>query len=448
MAGRLRNCRYCRVMLAIMTVAFGVTITTMTGIWDPRPAVDAWLTRFLALSHPEPRWTDRALGEPDSAAVMADGAIVVTSRGFVESMRPTDGHQLWRYDVNWAMPAVDVVVAQMRQLNPDAHPNSDRGYSVIDPYSGTILWTDPVATAAWAYADTIIDLYCPGEGNCQLRAHDHRKSPVTWSVEVPATARLIHGADPALAGTRDPADWFATAAKGTPGEVPAVFALTLDDGTVIPVDTFRHVALPAVTPPDRLTKVAASSDSILFIHAQRASSGCVYRVEAVNYATAKPVWNKDGYDLSTASGAGCEQRKDPLGADRHLIVTNTANAPMLVDAGSGREEWTGVPGQKVLAADFGIAVVMSQDRKTVQIVDVLAVPAKVTWSGTMGVDPQAAVTADWVIIRDGDAGRVLVFRRLGMQQRLEIKTSATVVGFGSSGILIASGRRVGFNTIP
>jgi outer membrane protein assembly factor BamB len=120
---------------------------------------------------------------------------------------------------------------------------------------------------------------------------------------------------------------------------------------------------------------------------------------------------------------------------------------MLVNADTGDPEWTGIPGEKVLAADYGIAVVESADRKTVKVIDVLAVPAKVTWTGEMGVDPQAAVTQEWVIIRDGDAGRLLVFRRFGMAQRLEIKTSATVIGYGPTGILISSGRRVGFHPL-
>ena len=128
-------------------------------------------------------------------------------------------------------------------------------------------------------------------------------------------------------------------------------------------------------------------------------------------------------------------------------MTNSADEPMLVNADNGKPEWTGVPGEKVLAADLGMAVVASVDRKTVKIIDVLAVPARVTWTGAMGVDPQAAVTPDWVIVRDGDAGRILVFKRLGMQQKLEIKTSADVIGYGPSGILIASGRRVGFHPV-
>jgi len=446
MAGRLRNCRYCRVVLVFMSAAFALTLLATAGVYNPWPQVDGWITRLLALSKPEPKWTARALGEPDAAAVMTDGTIVVTSRGFVEAMSPDDGHQMWRQDVNWAMPAVDVVLAQTRQLNPDAHPNSDRGYSVIDPKSGVTIWADPDAIAAWAYASTIIDLVCPGQGNCQIRSHLHRQRDVAWSVDVPAAARLIHGGDPPLAGTRDPAEWFAKAAAGTPGVVPPVFALPVD-GRIQPVDTYNRAPAPAVTPPDRLTRVAASSDQILFIHAQRATSGCVYRVEAFNFATGKPSWDQNGYDLSTASGAGCEQRRDPLGADRHLVVTNSADEPMLVNADNGKPEWTGVPGEKVLAADFGMAVVASVDRKTVKVVDVLAVPARVTWTGAMGVDPQAAVTPDWVIVRDGDAGRILVFKRIGMQQKLEIKTSADVIGYGPTGILIASGRRVGFHPV-
>jgi outer membrane protein assembly factor BamB len=447
MAGRLRNCRYCRVMLLFMTAAFALTLLGVTGIYNPLPTVNTWLNRLLALSKPEPRWTSRALGEPDAAAVMSDDSIVVTSRGFVEGMSPIDGHQTWRFDVNWAMPAIDVVVAQMRQLNPDAHPDSDRGYSVLDPISGAVIWADPDAIAAWAYANTILDLVCPGQGNCRIRSHYHRQPDVVWEVEVPAVARLTHGGDPVLAGTRDPAGWFGTAAAGTPGFVPPVFALPLDDGRIEPIDTYNRVVAQAVSAPDRLTRVAASSDQMLFIHAQRASSGCVYRVEAFNFATGKSTWNRNGYDLSTASGAGCEQRKDPLGADRHLVVTSSANEPMLVNADTGDPEWTGIPGEKVLAADYGIAVVESADRKTVKVIDVLAVPAKVTWTGEMGVDPQAAVTQEWVIIRDGDAGRLLVFRRFGMAQRLEIKTSATVIGYGPTGILISSGRRVGFHPL-
>ena len=34
-----------------------------------------------------------------------------------------------------------------------------------------------------------------------------------------------------------------------------------------------------------------------------------------------------------------------------------------------------------------------------------------------------------------------------MEQKLEIKTTADVIGYGPTGILIASGRRIGFHPV-
>ena len=205
-----------------MTVAFVVTILTYTKVWDPRPVMDAWLAKLVVLSSPAPTWTGRAAGEPDSAAVMQDGTTCGRQPGLRQRVRRRyDGTAVWQFQVNWVLTAGDVVVAQQRPANPDAHPSPQAGYSVIDPASGAVLWGDPEAIAAWAYSTTIIDLTCPAAGNCQLRSRAHRgNGVVSWTVDVPDGARLIRGGNPALAGTRDPAEWFAKAALGTPGVVP------------------------------------------------------------------------------------------------------------------------------------------------------------------------------------------------------------------------------------
>jgi outer membrane protein assembly factor BamB len=306
------------------------------------------------------------------------------------------------------------------------------------------MWGDKDALAAWGYQDAILDLVCPGAGGCQLRSRPHKGGTINWSVALPSQARLIRGANPALAGTRDPAGWFGEAASGTPAVVPPVFALPIDGGRIELIDTFGHKVIREVTAPDKQTRVAYSGDSVLYVHAEPASVGCLYRVEAVNYATGTSAWRQDGYNLDTATGADCAQRKDPVGADRRLVVTNPANTPLLVEADTGQPVWTGVPGQKVLATGYGIAVVESADRKTVQIVDIEQAGQKATWTGQLGLEPEAAVTADLVIIRDGDAGRLLVFNRIGMTKRLELSTSADVIGYGPAGILLGTGRRFGF----
>jgi outer membrane protein assembly factor BamB len=432
------------VVLILMTVAFAMTVLVYTNVWDPRPAVNTWLARVLALSTPEPQWTTRTTGPPDSAAVMLDGTTVVASRGFVDGYARSDGTQLWQIKVNWSAPAGDVVVAQQRPDNPDRDPAPDTGYSVINPATGNVLWGDKDATAVWTYRNAIIDLACPGGGGCQLRSRPHVGGTVAWSIGLPSQARLIHGVNPHLVGTRDPAGWFGEAAAGTPGDVPPVLAIPLDGGRVELVDTFQHKLAREVSAPDPSTRLSYSGDSVLYVHAEPASVGCLYRVQAVNFASGQVAWQHDGYDVDTASGADCVQRKDPVGADSHLVVTDPGKAPLLVESDTGKAVWTGVPGQKVLAAGNGIAVVENADRKTVEIVDVEQAGQKPTWTGQMGLEPEAAVTADWVIIRDGDAGRVLVFSRFGMTKRAEIKTSADVIGYGPAGVLLGSGRRFGF----
>jgi hypothetical protein len=350
--------------------------------------------------------------------------------------------------VHWALPATDVVVARQRATDPDKNKEPDGGYSVIEPAKGTVIWGDREAIAVWAFANRIVDLVCPaqiaGASDCQLRARSHADNGrVLWSVSVPASARTIRGPNPPLATTRDPAEWFAQASAGTPGVIPPVFPLTVD-GRIYLVDSFNGLRVREVTVPDSETRIALSGDSLLVVHAERATSGCRYRVEAFDFRTGNAAWKEEGLDLDTASGAGCEQRRDPLGADRHLVARNADNRPMIVEADTAAQKWVGVPGERVLATGYGIAVVEGADRKTVRVVDVLSPERATTWSGQMGLEPQAAVTADYVMIRDGNAGRLIVFAREGMAQKLELKTKATIIGYGRAGVLLASGRKIGF----
>lgn len=428
-----------------MTLAFVGMILAFTRVWDPQSYVENWWNKFTALSDPGPPWTARAGGVPDAAAVMSGGQVVVVSRGFVNGYRRSDGGALWQAEVHWALPANDVVVARQRPKNPDADPAPDAGYSVIDPATGLTLWGDRDAIAVWAYADVIVDLVCPGD--CQLRARTHQAGGRTlWTVPLPAAARVIRGANPVLAGTVDPAGWFAAAALGTPPLMPQVMALTVD-GHLELIDTFEGVRVREAPLPDRQTRVGLSGDRLLYVHAERADAGCRNRVEALDFRTGAPAWQRDGYDLATASGAGCEQRRDPLGADRHLVVVNGENQPAVVSADQAEERWLGVPGERVLATRSGIVVVLGADRKTVRVIDMLSAGKTVLWSGALGLDPQAAITADHLILRDPDAGRLLVFRLLGLAKQLEIKTKADIIGYGPNGVIIASGRRFAVVTV-
>jgi outer membrane protein assembly factor BamB len=434
-------------MLVLMTAAFVIMVLAVTNAWDPRPYLQNWWDNITALSDPDPPWVARAGGQPDAAALMAGGQVVVATRGFVDAYHRADGDVIWHKEVQWAYPAADVVVARLRPENPDADKQPDVGYSVIDPSTGGVLWGELEAIAVWPFADTIVDLVCPGAGDCQLRARKHLDGGRTvWTVTVPAAARVIRGANPALVGTRDPAGWFDAAAIGTPGRMPQVIGLNVDQRIQL-IDTFAGVKVREVAVPDRLTRVGLSGDRLLFVHAERAESGCRTRVEAVDYRTGAPAWQRDGFDLGTASGAGCEQRKDPLGADRYLVGIDGESKPVVLGVDQAEERWVGVAGERILATRGGFVVVVGADRTTVRIIDMLSAGKVALWTGKLGLDPQAAITQDHVILRDPDAGRLLAFSLTGMVPRLTIKTKADVIGYGREGVVIASGRRFGLHPL-
>lgn len=442
MAGRLRNCRYCRLLLVVMTLALVGTVLISTKTWNPWPQLATWWAKLTVLSEPGPAWETRLGGVPDVAAVMITGQVVLASRGFVEAYDVDTGGQLWHHNTHWALPAGDVVVARIRPANPDEDRAPDAGYSVIDPVSGGIIWGDREAIAVWAFADRIVDLVCPASGDCRLRGRTHLgDGREVWSVPLPSAARTITGANPRLAGTREPAEWFVGAAAGSPGRLPPVIGVPVD-GRIHVIDTFEGTWVREVTPPNRETRVAFSGERLLFSHAVPGDSGCRYRVEAFEYRSHTPVWSVEGLDLDTASGGNCEQRSDPLGAGNHLVGVRGDNHPALLSVGDGRPAWTGVPGERVLATDGELVVVEGADRTTVRVVDLLDPERRPVWSGEMGQRPDAAVTRDSVIVTNGD--RIVVLSHLGAALVADIRTKATVVGYGYHGLVVASGRRIGF----
>lgn len=431
-------------MLVIMTLALVGTVLAAANVWNPLPYIEQWWDKVTTLSEPEPRWTSRLGGVPDVAAVMASGQVVAATRGLVEAYSPLDGQPLWHYSAAWTLPAGDVVVIRQQSEHPDANGDTNRGYSVVDPLTGEVIWGDRDATAVWAFSDRIIDLTCPEAGDCRLRARRHRDDgAVVWTVSVPPGARAVHGADPELVGPRDPAEWFADAVRGSPGALPPVIGLSVE-GRVQVIDTVQGTRVREVAAPDQDTWVSIVGDRVIFSRAEPADAGCRFRVEAFDYRTNASAWHLDGLDLNTASGVACEQRHDPLGAAAYLIAIAPDGKPMLIAAADGHAVWTGVPSERVLATDGLLAVVLAADRKTVRVLDILNPGAAPLWTGEMGIDPEAAVTPAHILIRDGDAGRVVVLSHfLGAEPQI-IKTKAGIAGYGPRGLVVNSGRRIGF----
>jgi hypothetical protein len=437
-----------------MTTALVLTVLITTRAWNPLPVLYEFWHNLTRMSDPEPLWETRVDGRPDAIAVFDNrfgaggGRVVVATQGWVEGFRTQRNESVWKEEAYWALPARDVVVAQLRPRDPDADPEPERGYAVLDPYTGEVLWGDEDATAVWVFSTNIVGLHCPDQDLCVLRNRDHG-GEMLWELDLPGRLRAVHGQNPHRPGLRSPAGWFAAAAAGVPPPLPLILPLTIDDQIYI-VDTVAVRVVDRIALPDRQTRVAFFGDRKLLARVERAPAGCRYTAEVFEIGSGASVWQRSGYDLDTARGAGCEPREDPLGAGSRLVVNGTDARPLLVDAG-GTEPftvWTGPPGARVLDTDGWLAVVVSPDRQTVTLIDVATQEARPVWSGQFGLDPDAALAGNLLIVQDRDGGRLVVLRLPSMATILELETKADLVGYGDEGIVLRSGRTIGFFPLP
>jgi hypothetical protein len=406
-----------------MTATLAITVLVTTRAWNPLPLLEDFWHNLTRMSDPEPRWQVRIDGRPDAVGVYDSragsdgGRMVVATRGWVEGFRTQRNQSVWKRDAYWALPARTVVFAQLRPEDPDANPEPERGYSAIDPYNGSVVWTDRDAEAVWVFATHIVGLHCPDQDLCVLRNRDDRGT-LLWELNLPGRLRAVHGQNPHRPGLRSPAGWFADAAVGVPPPLPLILPLVIDDQIYI-VDTGAARLVDRISIPDRQTRVAFFGDRKVLARVERAPAGCRYTAEVFEVGSGASVWQRSGYDLDTARGAGCEPREDPLGAGSRFVVNGTDDRPMLVEAGGAEPfpVWTGPTGARVLATDGWLAVVVEPDRQTVSLLDVTTLEPRTVWTGQFGLDPDAALAGNLLIIRDRDGGRLVALRLPTMRPR-------------------------------
>ncbi len=434
-------------LLAALTVLFIVIILAITHVWNPFPKLVAWWDRLNALSDPPPLWTQRLGGPPVRTAVLPGGQAVAATDDNVVAFDARTGAQLWKYDTLWGLPALDVVVIRQKATNPDNIGSPDTGYDVVRADTGKVIWGQRDAHAVWAYDDQIVDLVCADTG-CKLRGYYHfGGGKVIWTIPLPAAAHMIHGPDPPLVGTRDPADWFAKARSGNPGRLPRVLGLKIDDRIHF-LDTVAHADV-LQTVPDLQTRISLTNQTMLEITATPDGTGCHFSVRGFNVLTGAVAFPSLDEDVGTVDGVACAQHRDPLGAQGWLVGKDPrSNAPVLINAANGELRWTGVPSERVLATDGQLAAILTPDRRTVQIIDLQIQPARQVWTGTFGLDPQAAITSRNVLIRDGDKERLLVLSHQLTGDHTDVRTTSLVVGYGPGAVILASGRRIGVLAVP
>ncbi|GII25328.1 hypothetical protein Pme01_49250 [Planosporangium mesophilum] len=401
-------------MLAFVgVVALVLTYLIVTG-QNPLPGIGKGFTdalgRFRSLSDPQTAWTQRLDDQPTSVTV-AGQAVVFGTRTGAEVRDARDGRVLWTRAAPWTAVAGDgasamVVVGKGR----------DSGYDVVDPVSGAVRWRD-AGLGVWTYRDALLSLACPAGRDCALSSRSIADGRTGWTVGLPAGARLLAGAHPST------------------GNLPPLLGLPVD-GRITVVNT-ANGGRPRDEASSATTRVAVVGGRIIRSSTARTEGHCRYTVEGRDAASGRQLWRREGYDLGTVSGAGCDQRRDPAGAQRVLVATRGDNRPVILSTTDGRELWAGAPGESVVVVDDRDAVVRSGDSIALVGLD---------GGGTRWAKPapgDVALTPYAVVVTDPASGRLVAYGRSGGAALAEVESQASVLGAGPNGLILARGRTVG-----
>ncbi|HEX6073867.1 MAG TPA: PQQ-binding-like beta-propeller repeat protein [Micromonosporaceae bacterium] len=407
-------------------VALGVTASLISGV-NPLEHADEALSGVAEklkgrLSEPLPRWSERVDGRALAARVTG-GNVVVVLHGAVEALRLADGGPAWSRTVDWAVPVDDVVVAGRAEGG---------GFEVLEPFTGTVSWSDPHAEEVWPYADVVLSVSC--RRDCVLRARSSGNGKTRWR-------RVLDGAADRLSGYQDFDDAVDRAGllhPDHPGPAPRLVGV-VGDRRVSVIDT-RSGAVAGRFAHDAHTWVTVTGERVLTTVARPIGNGCRYTIRGWE-PSGRQLWRRTGYDPGTVSGSGCEQRSDPVVVGGVLSVTAADGRPVLIGVRRGEVRWAGRPGDALLATDGRIAVV--RGRKTGELTAVDLRTGKDLWSRT-AKRSHVVVTSAAVLISEPEAGTVTAVSPVSGGELASWRTDASPVGLDRSGVVLGSGRSVGY----
>jgi outer membrane protein assembly factor BamB len=422
----------------IGVVALVTTYSLVTG-WNPVSGlrlsdVWAWFSTPGPLSRPETAWTTRVGGQPTGVA-LANHSVLVFMRGVVESHDVGTGTVRWSREADWGAVAGSAGAAVAVVGKAHGH-----GYDVLDPDSGTVRWSDGAALGVWTYQDVVLSLSCPGLSDCTLSARAPTDGTLRWKTPMPGIGRVLAGVNKPLLGTRELASSYVDALANSPGPVPRMLGFPLDRRVQV-LDTATGKFLLAEGTSETVRVVVAGGRAVVSTAVPRDGT-CRFTVEAREPASGRTVWRREGYDLRTASGVGCEQRRDPGGGDGVLATTRSDRREVLLSASDGRELWVGAAGEAILATDGRYGLVRSADHTSVKAVDLNR--GGTLWTRQAAPKSAVAVTRYAVLIADLAVGRLVALDPTSGRVLLDVHSDADVLGYGSTGLILGRGRTIGF----
>ncbi|MEU7903230.1 hypothetical protein [Actinoplanes sp. NPDC049118] len=412
-----------------------VIVLATTGVWNPFPKIWSWINQSDPIAEGVAAWQTTIGGSPRSVTI-SGGAVVVEYRTSVEAYGITAGVQLWKSDADWAGVAGganDAVVVVGRLLT--------KGYEVLDPATGAVRRRDTEATAVWTYADAVLDLRCPGAGECELSAWEPRGNRPMWTIAAPGIGFVLNASNPDLPDTQPlTSSRFADGAAG-PRPLPSLIGLP-GDGRIQVIDTAQGRVVQTRT-PGRDQRVTVVGGRVLTVTGEARDGTCYYGVVAHDPPNGQAVWRRDGLNLRTAdNGSACKQERDPAGGHDVVLGVDPVGRQELIAAHDGRMLWHGDKGQTVLAVDDSYALIRSSDKAT------LAARSfgrgRVGWRRSIGAGAQAALTPYAAVVAEAKPQRVVAMSPRSGAVLTEARTDAKVFAVGPGGMILVSGRDMAY----
>jgi hypothetical protein len=423
--------------LLLLLAASTFTLLIMAGIMpNPFPAIWEWINRERPIAA-EVQWQER-LGGRLSAAGFAGDTVAADAGRRTEVFDRATGHELIGWTADWQTVAGagdNAVLITGEMLSS--------GYQVRDPRTGTVIHEDQHARAVWGFQDVRLDLRCDRPRSCELRAYRPDAPQPMWSADLPGAGSGLHGADPELATATITVPVQMHKRAGAPGTAPVLLGVPIDRDRIAIVHSGTGEVL-ALREAGRDELIMVVGDRVIHSLAVRRDGVCQLSVTGHDVVTDHVVWGPHPYNLRTITGGACDQRSAAaVAAGAALIAVDPGGNELVIDAGDGRVLWRGEPGERVQGLTEEMAVVRAADA-TIRYGVMLGRDGTRLWEQRVDPDAEVMLAPCGVLVADLEPTRLRVWDPAGGQERLSVRTSATMMACAPDGIVLASGRSLAY----
>lgn len=426
--------------LLLLLVAGLLTLLVVAGtVPNPFPAIWDWINRERPITTGM-EWQDRVGGRP-SGAHLLDGGMVLNAGRKAQIWDHHSGRMVTQWTAGWVTVAgsgSDAVVVAGEMLS--------RGYELRDPDTGAVVGRNEDARAVWGFADARLDLWCDGPRTCELRRYRPGSEQPLWTAALPGSGSGLIGPDPELTGTRVEAPTPLEPELLGRSPLPRLLGIPLggDRLAVVETDSGRVLSTHEAGGDEALMVVG---DRVISSVVTRREGVCIPSVTAYDAATGARVWGPEPYNLRMITGGGCEQRERPAGSGAALVAVGPRGNDLVVDANDGRVLWRGESQERVQAVNEEVAVIRAAD-PTVRYAVTLGGDGTPRWEHQVDEDAEVVLSGCGAVVADQDPDQVRVWDPDTERELISVTTSARVLACDPGGLVLASGRSLGFIWFP